>query len=82
MVKPDPDAPGNLQTVGSTAAAADIGLDGLGAGTFAKELAYRLHETGRESALAARLLVFASSQFVEEWRTADGAGDVDRLIAG
>lgn len=64
--KPDPDATeislptaSELQTVGSTAAAADIGLDRFGARAFAKELAYRLHETGRESALAVRFLVFA-----------------------
>jgi hypothetical protein len=47
-----------------------------------KEPAYRLHETGTESALVMLFPIFASAQFVEEWRAIDEARGVDRLIAG
>jgi hypothetical protein len=47
-----------------------------------KEPAYRLHETGTESALGMLFPIFASSQFVEEFRGTGEARDIDRLIAG
>lgn len=39
-----------------------------------KEPAYRLRETGTESALVILFPIFTSSQFVEEWRTTDELG--------
>jgi hypothetical protein len=49
---------------------------------ISKEPAYRLHETGTQSALGMLFPIFGSSQFVEEFRRTSEARDFDRLIAG
>jgi hypothetical protein len=67
---------------GATAAATDDCLITSGGVPFTKEPAYRRHKTSTKSALGMLIRVFASSQFVEEWRTTDEAQTTDRLIAG
>jgi hypothetical protein len=53
-----------------------------GARAITKEPAYRLHETGTQSALVMRLPDFAWSQLVKEFRRTGEARDIDRVIAG
>jgi hypothetical protein len=59
-----------------------MALISLGARSIASEPAYRQYEMSIGICSWDALLIFGSSYFVEEWRTAGEARDIDRLMAG